>query len=229
MVRFNGSDVPDVEGCFYDNDFLKAYMESRNQIPQSYIDTPKLIDSYLNSIFLDEKQKLIILDVNSGNAVDAIRYKKMYPNSTVYAFESTRSDEAEFLIGQNGCDGIILSELLINHKNGFEYVYSPEGEKKTVQCQTMLGFVNSMKFERVSFIDYKFPTVDILSAFGDVLRSKVMSMMVRVNENNRKELEEILFQNNFVVYDKNSCTFDKEILRSEFFYVNTLFFKANES
>ncbi|MGE0567486.1 MAG: FkbM family methyltransferase [Bacteroidia bacterium] len=87
--------------------------------------------------YLNPKQKLVIFDVGCCEAEDSIRYRKLFPESTLHSFEAldTNYDKATRIINLHKAEKIKLNNLALSDEKGEQDFYisegSPEGEQNT--------------------------------------------------------------------------------------------------
>jgi hypothetical protein len=199
---------------------FRDYMLLNEVAIQGYINNPQYIDEYLKALYPYDSSRYFII-INAGNCADAIRYKNMYPKSTVVAFESAQTDDAELLIQKNKSD-VILMDTLISFKNGFDYVFPPNEKKKIVECQTMNNFYQSVNHPFINFIDFKNADPEVLLAFGDALRYNVMAILLQSHRKDYKENLRIMIQNNFTIFDPYNI---EDGLKYDTLYINETYFK----
>ncbi len=96
---------------------------------KNYIDSPVEIEAELLHFFKRE-ETLVIFDIGACEAEDSIRYAKLFPMSTVYAFEPRIDNcrKAQALIKQYNKTGIVLENIALSDKNGTAEFYLSDGE-----------------------------------------------------------------------------------------------------
>lgn len=85
----------------------------------SYISAPFEFQEELNLLF-DKEDKLIIFDIGACEGEDSIKFKKMFPNSKVFAFEPTPRNRLliEDNIKKYRCEDIHVYPYALSNKNG---------------------------------------------------------------------------------------------------------------
>jgi FkbM family methyltransferase len=95
----------------------------------NYINSPVEIKFEILRLF-KKNDRLIIFDIGACEGEDSIRYSKLFPNSTIYAFEP-RADNFKKggeMIKQYNRKNILLFNIALSDKNGTAEFYLSEGE-----------------------------------------------------------------------------------------------------
>ena len=97
---------------------------------EKFIRSPVIIKKELLCLFRKEDE-LIIFDIGACEAEDSIRYSKLFPKATIFAFEPRPDNftKAKELINQYQCkDSIVLENLALSNANGVADFFVSEGE-----------------------------------------------------------------------------------------------------
>ena len=97
---------------------------------EKFIRSPVIIKKELLCLFRKEDD-LIIFDIGACEAEDSIRYSKLFPKATVFAFEPRPDNftKAKELINQYQCkNSIVLEKLALSNANGVADFFVSEGE-----------------------------------------------------------------------------------------------------
>ncbi len=96
---------------------------------EKYINSPIEIESEL-LFLLDKNMVKTVFDIGACEAEDSIRYARLFPASTVYAFEP-RVDNlniAKVSIAEHQCSNIVLENIALSNANGTAEFFLSEGE-----------------------------------------------------------------------------------------------------
>ena len=91
----------------------------------------KRITYYLDKLYQNRVEKLIIFDIGSRDCKEAIEFSKLYPNSKIYSFEP--NPDAIKIAKKNIVDftNISLIEKAVSEKDGLIKFYAIDPEKTT--------------------------------------------------------------------------------------------------
>jgi len=96
---------------------------------EEYINSPVEIEKEL-LFLLDKEEVKTVFDIGACEAEDSIRYSRLFPGSTVYAFEPRQDNLQKGLasIERYNCKNIVLENIALSDKDGKAEFFISEGQ-----------------------------------------------------------------------------------------------------